>query len=69
LRAIVSSLAAFFAAGLRPRTPLARAIVLILIIKLVGIASMKVFIFPDSAQPVVDSDVMAHVIGVTTPVQ
>lgn len=69
MRAIVSSLVAFFAAGLRPRTPLAKAIVLILVIKLIGIAGMKVFMFPDSAQPVVDSGVMAHVIGVATPAQ
>ncbi|MGA8614147.1 MAG: hypothetical protein WB760_21220 [Xanthobacteraceae bacterium] len=54
---------------MRPRTPLAKAIVLILVIKLIGIAGMKVFMFPDSAQPVVDSGVMAHVIGVATPAQ
>ena len=51
MRAIVSSLAAFLAAGLRPRTPLAKAIVLVLVIKLIGIAGMKMFMFPDSAQP------------------
>jgi hypothetical protein len=69
LRAILSSLTAFLAAGLRPRTPLAKAIVLVLIIKLIGIAGMKVFLFADSAQPVVDAAVMARVIGVPTPRQ
>jgi hypothetical protein len=69
LRAIVSSLAAFLAAGLRPRTPLAKAIVFVLVIKLIGIASMKVFMFPDSAQPIVDANTMARVVGVPTPAQ
>jgi hypothetical protein len=65
LRAIVSSFAAFLAAGLRPRTPLAKAIVLVLVIKLIGLAGMKVFMFPDGAQPVVDANAMARVVGVT----
>ena len=69
MRAIVSSLAAFLSAGLRPRTPLAKAIVFVLVIKLIGIAGMKVFMFSDSAQPVVDANVMAHVVGVTAPAQ
>jgi hypothetical protein len=67
LRAIVSSLAAFMAAGLCPRTPLAKAIVLVLVIKLFGIAGMKVFMFPDSAQPLVDASAMARVVGVSAP--
>jgi hypothetical protein len=69
LRAIVSSLAAFLAAGLRPRTPLAKAIVLVLVIKLIGIAGMKVFVFPDGALPVVDANAMARVVGVAAPAQ
>ena len=63
MSAILSSLTAFLAAGVRPRTPLAKAIVLVLVIKLIGIAGMKVFMFPDSAQPVVDATAMARVIG------
>ena len=54
LRAIFASLAAFISAGIRPRTPLARAIVFVLILKLIGIAGIKIFMFPDGAQPVVD---------------
>jgi hypothetical protein len=69
LRAIVSSFAAFLAAGLRPRTPLAKAIVFVLVIKLIGIAGMKVFMFSDSAQPVVDANAMARVVGVPAPAQ
>jgi hypothetical protein len=67
LRAILSSLGAFLAAALRPRTPLAKAIVFILVIKLIGLAGIKLFMFPDSAQPVVDAHAMARVIGVSKP--
>jgi hypothetical protein len=67
--AIASSLAAFLASGLRPRTPLAKAIVLVLVVKLMGIAGMKMFMFPDSARPVVDADTMARVVGVSPPAQ
>jgi hypothetical protein len=55
LGAILSSLAAFIAAGARPPTPLARAIVLAL--------AIKVFMFPQSTQPVVDASAMARAIG------
>ncbi len=54
---------AFLAAGLWPRTPLAKAIVFVLVIKLIGIAGIKAFGFPDSGQPRVDARVMAHVLG------
>jgi len=43
LSAIYSSLAAFVAAGARPPTPLARAIVLVLILKLIALAGIKLF--------------------------
>ena len=69
MRAIVSSLAAFMAAGLRPRTPLAKAIMLVLVIKFIGIVGMKVFMFPDSARPVVDANAVARVVGVPAPAQ
>ncbi|MFZ2067288.1 MAG: hypothetical protein WAV27_15005 [Xanthobacteraceae bacterium] len=63
MRAILSSMGAFLAAGLWPRTPLAKAIVFVLVIKLIGIAGIKAFGFPDSAQPRVDAAAMARVIG------
>jgi hypothetical protein len=69
LRAIASSLAAFLAAGLWPRTPLAKAIVFILVVKLIGIVGMKTFMFPESAQPVVDANAMARLVGVSAPAQ
>jgi len=62
-RAILSSFAAFLAAGIRPRTPLAKAIVLVLVIKIIGIAGIKIFLFPHSAEPAVDASVMARVLG------
>jgi hypothetical protein len=63
LSAIFSSLAAFLAAGAKPPTALARAIVLVLILKLIGIAGIKFFMFPDSARPVVDPAVMSRALG------
>lgn len=69
MRAILASLWAFVAAALRPRTALAKAIMIVLVIKLIGIAGMKVFMFPDSAQPVVDANAMARVVGVSAPAQ
>jgi hypothetical protein len=66
LRAIFASVAAFISAGIRPRTPLARAILFVLILKLIGIAGIKIFMFPDGAQPVVDGTVMARAIGLPT---
>jgi hypothetical protein len=66
LRAIFASLMAFVCAGIRPRTPLAKAIVLVLILKLIGIAGIRVFMFPDGAQPVVDGTAMARAMGLPT---
>jgi hypothetical protein len=59
---VVSSLIAFLTAAVRPTTPLAKAIVLVLVIKVVGIAGMKLLMFPNSAQPIVDAATMEHVI-------
>ncbi len=63
MKAVLSSLTDFVGAGLRPRTPLARAIVLALAIKLVVIVSMKVLLFSGDARPAVDATVMMSVIG------
>lgn len=69
LRSILSSLTAFVAAGVRPRTPLAKAVVAVLVLKLVGIAGIKIFMFPDHAQPAVDAASVARAIGVPTSSQ
>jgi len=41
--------------------------VLVLVIKLIGIAGIKLFMFPDDTQPVVDANAMARVLGVSSP--
>jgi hypothetical protein len=38
---------------------------IVLLIKLLGIVGMKVFLFSDSAQPAVDANTMARVLGVS----
>jgi hypothetical protein len=58
-------LTAFLTAGARPRTPFAKAIVLVLIIKLVGIVGMKAFVFPDSSKPMANAATVARVLGVS----
>jgi len=65
--AIFSSLAAFVAAGVRPQTALARAIVFVLIVKLTGIVAIKLVMFPDSARPTVDAATIARDLGPWTP--
>jgi hypothetical protein len=66
LNSILSSLSAFLVAGVRPKTSLARAIALVLVIKLIGIVGMKIFMFPDSAKPVVDATTVARVLEPST---
>jgi hypothetical protein len=65
MKAVLSSLAEFLAAGVRPKTPLAKAIVFALAIKLVAIVSMKVFLFSGDARPVVDEAAMGRLLGPT----
>jgi hypothetical protein len=63
---VFSSLAAFVAAGARPQTALARAIVFVLILKLVGIVGIKLLFFPDSARPAVDAAAIERTFGPVT---
>ena len=67
LRAILASLGAFAAAGLRPRTALAKAIMAVLLIKLIGVTAMRIYLTADHAEPAVDAATMARVIGVVPP--
>jgi hypothetical protein len=62
-------LGSFIAAGLRPQSRLAKAIVLILVIKLIGLVAIKSFLFPDSAKPVADAAAIARVIGLRSSQQ
>ena len=66
MKAVFLSLADFLVSGVRPRTPLAKAIAVALVIKLVVIVSMKVFWFSGDARPVVDEVTMSGVIGPST---
>lgn len=68
VRAVLSSLAAFAAAGLRPRTPLAKAIVAVLVIKLVGITAARLFIFNNDSRPAAGAATIERVIGVSSGV-
>jgi hypothetical protein len=63
LSAIFSSLAAFVAAGVRPQTALARAIMFVLVLKLIGIVAIKLVMFPDSARPAIDAAAVERVVA------
>ena len=67
LNAIVSAFAAFLAAGLRPRTTLAKAIMLVLIIKLIAIGGIGLVMNADHGRPVADSIAMSQLIGPMSP--
>jgi hypothetical protein len=66
MNAILSSLAAFLAAGARPPTPLAKAIVLVLVVKLMAIAAIGVFL-SSTGRMVVDSITVSRLIGPSLP--
>ena len=67
MNAVLSSLAAFLAAGARPPTPLAKAIVLVLVVKLMAIAAIGVFLFSNHGRMVVDSTTVSRLIGPSVP--
>ena len=60
---LFASLAEFVHAGLRPRTMLARAIVTVLVIKLVAVAAMMVLLHYEDRSAVADSAGVAYRIG------
>ena len=62
LNAVLSSIIAFLAAGVRPPTPFAKAIRLVLAIKLVAIAVIGV-IMVASGGSAVDATAVSHLIG------
>jgi hypothetical protein len=67
LSAVISSLAAFLAAGARPPTPLAKAITLVLTIKLLAIAGASIFLFSINKQPIVDPGAVSRLLGPSMP--
>lgn len=60
---VLSSLGDFLRAGLRPRTPLARAVVVTLCLKLVVIVGLRIYMVTVEPQPQVDAAAVARVIG------
>ena len=67
MRAIWASLGAFVSAGLRPRTALAKAIMWILVIKLIGVTAICIYQTADNVEPAMNAATMARVIGVAGP--
>ena len=63
LNAVLSSIVAFLAAGARPPTPFAKAIRLVLVIKLVAIAAIGVVMVASGGGPAVDAGAVARLIG------
>ncbi len=66
LSAILSSLCEFLAAGLRPRTHLAKAIVLVLVIKLIGLTGMSLWMLA-RGQPAIDAAAMGRLLAASPP--
>ncbi len=62
-RPLLASLAAFAHAGLRPKTMLARAIVTVLVIKLVAVAAMTFYQHSMDRSAVADSAGVAYRLG------
>jgi hypothetical protein len=63
VNAIISSLAAFLAAGVRPPTALAKAIMLVLALKLLAITAASIFLFSSNERPAVDPGAISRLIG------
>ena len=63
LNAVLSSIVAFLAAGVRPPTPFAKAIRLVLAIKLAAIAGIGVVMVASRGGPAVDAPAVARLIG------
>ena len=63
MNAVLSSIVDFLAAGARPPTPFAKAIRLVLAIKLVAIAGIGVVMVASRDGPAVDATAVARLIG------
>jgi hypothetical protein len=67
LNGLMSSFAAFLAAGVRPPTRLAKAITLVLMLKLLAIAGAGIFLFSINERPTADPGAVSRLIGPSTP--
>jgi hypothetical protein len=61
---VLSSLGAFLRAGLRPKTPLAKAVVFVLCLKLAVVVGLPLFMLSDETRPNVDEAAVARLLGV-----
>jgi hypothetical protein len=64
-RPVLSSLSAFLSAVRRPPTPLARAIVTVLAIKLVAVAAMAIYFHFSSQHVAADAAAIGRLLGPT----
>ena len=60
--ALLSTFADFFAAAVRPSTPLARAVVLALVVKLCVVVAMRVFLFGGEGRQPADTAAVRHLL-------
>jgi len=64
---LMTTLGDFISAGLRPRTPLAKAISLALLMKLCVVVAMRIFLFGADVRPHLDEPAIAkHLLGAST---
>lgn len=63
---IVSSIGDFVRSGLRPRTPLAKAIVFVLVLKLIAVASMQIVLLFGAPPPDVNAQTINRVFAPAT---
>ena len=61
---VLSSLGACLRAGLRPKTPLAKAVVFVLCLKLAAVVGMRLYLFSDETRLNVDEAAVARLLGV-----
>jgi hypothetical protein len=67
MKALLLSLGDFLRAGVRPQTPLAKAIILALAVKLAAIVTIWLTFFFGNARPLADASTIAHLIGPSAP--
>jgi hypothetical protein len=65
MNAILSSLGDFLAAAVRPQTPLAKAIVAVLVVKVIAIAGIGAFMLAGRGQAPVGAEAIARLLGPT----
>jgi hypothetical protein len=68
LNAVLAAFAAFLAAAVRPQTPLAKAIMAVLLVKLIALTGIGVFMLASRAPAPVGSAGMERLFGPTVSV-